>query len=1336
MSLINWDRFLNLPGAATTNFEKLCRALIRRNYGRYGQLLALANQPGVEFHLKLDAPCGLGSPPRWFGWQCRWYDLPGGRAIGNARREKIKQAIKKTEKVLPCLTDWVLWTRRALTESDQEWFKSIQSQFQLTLWTENEVEDLSTDDAEIVRETYFGELILTPERLAELHAIAVAPLSKRWQPQVHQSLSAERTLRRILLEPKDWSVLPEVARRLRGYGHEIAAGEQEVPASLRDGLGSAVSLCAVQADELETLYGAIVNGDLAQLQQQLSTPSAPPEAGVVRLVRRLRSANIAASLTMTNAMANIRLARKATADLRGAVDQHVIGVVADFGCGKTQLSAELTAPTQERPAGVLLHGQKLRARSTLDDLAHQIVLRGSPLQSMEALVAAVDAAGERAKCRLPIFIDGLNEAEDPRDWKDPLASLNKTLVKYPHVLVVCTVRHAYADESLPSETSRIEIPGFDTDTAEAVRRYFRHYKIQPGEADLPWELLSHPLTLRLFCEVTNPKRQMTVGIDAIPTSLTILFERYLGQAAERIAELAPRTRRYYGQDVKVALSEIGNIFWNKNERTLEMSELRRQLNDESRTWDESIVRALEQEGILGRMPGPNNEDRFGVVHDALAGHLIAKNIISRRSVSEFAVWLSEPDTIDSFDYSSANGHTFGSDVFRSLAALLPTFYQEQLWRIAPAPLKARALWLAAGLDSASLDAETVEEIKSLVARRPAFVRLWQTRGIVGHPLNSEFLDALLRPMTTADRDLMWTEWLRLNADLVLKDLKRMAESWRTRSERAPSDLLRARWAMWALTSTVEVLRDEATQALYWFGRGKAGELFRLALEALPINDADVAERLIAASYGVVMANQRPVPDFELTLGEFLTGLRNALVGSSPGNPTNHWLIRQYVERMVTFALKYCRPIVPDEMSVGGKVPFAAGPYVPTIPDEDPRASEVDRSLRMNFVNYTLGGLFNDRPNYAASHKGHQLAVEYVRGMVWELGWRKERFDEVDKNLSDYWIQRRFGRTERYGKKYSWAGFYNYAGILRDYGLLPDEPLSELQIDPSFPEQPQKAPVDLPNWVEPKQKDDKRWVKDGDVSVPKEFLYRRQLGRHIGPWVAVHADLRTDRQARGREVFGILVAMLVEARDSAKLIKELKSRRFPRQVWLPEVGEDYYLFAGEIPWSPYFSERGENDEWDDLGREVRLPNGKAIQVEILSHRYAWESYHSQLNTGQGALLPTSNFSKHFGLVGIPQSFDQVLPDNKLAAISLTAPEGFKGHILYLREDLVRRYADGRRLVLGMWGERQISMYGHRFPDWYAKARQSGADVWRLVVTLDDLSISNRNIRKTQRRNNQR
>lgn len=592
----NWSDFEKLPGSAERNFEFLCRALIRLHYGKHGQFEALANQPGVEFHLRLEENCALGAAGKWFGWQCRWYDLPSGKALGNARRKKIEDAVNKTAKALPGLTDWILWTRNPLTKGDQTWFyglkKKLRSKMKFDLWNSTDAERLLSGDVEILRKTYFGELLLTPVLLAKLHNKSVAPIRARWLPEAHQTVDAERTIRRMLGEVASWDELTDVARRLLSAVQVI----QKEPIAFTGKLSSLTPLFLEAASELagamQSVHKLLGNGDLERLRVQLDGRPREISKDVAAAPRKMRGARIACGLTATNALADLKHGIQLLGEVASFLGVRIIAVLADAGGGKTQMAAEITAEVPgKRPAGVFMRGSELHSGRTLDDLpkCNGITIQGIPIPSMEALLAALDAAGQRARRRLPLIIDGLNEAQCPTDWKDPLCSLATMLDRFANVLVVCTVRTGarrpeerhigfphqeesparmdFAEQALP-DVRRIESSGFGGDTMEAIDRYFRHFKINPEDADLPVELLSHPLTLRIFCEVTNRERKRMVSIEAIPSSLSSLFEKYIEHAAKRIAELSPRDHRYCQGDVKHAIDLIGTAFW--EDRTREM----------------------------------------------------------------------------------------------------------------------------------------------------------------------------------------------------------------------------------------------------------------------------------------------------------------------------------------------------------------------------------------------------------------------------------------------------------------------------------------------------------------------------------------------------------------------------------------------------------------------------------------------------------------------------------------------------------------------------------------------------------------------------------------------
>jgi hypothetical protein len=61
--------------------------------------------------------------------------------------------------------------------------------------------------------------------------------------------------------------------------------------------------------------------------------------------------------------------------------------------------------------------------------------------------------------------------------------------------------------------------------------------------------------------------------------------------------------------------------------------------------------------------------------------------------------------------------------------------------------------------------------------------------------------------------------------------------------------------MWVLTSTVKRLRNEATRALYWYGRRFPSQFFSVMRHAWAVNNTYVLECILAATYGVVMAQQ-------------------------------------------------------------------------------------------------------------------------------------------------------------------------------------------------------------------------------------------------------------------------------------------------------------------------------------------------------------------------------------------------------------------------------------------------------------------------------------------------
>ena len=303
---LNWEPFLALPGAPDENFEQLCRILVRRGYGRYGEFRALAQQPGVEFHLKLKDACGLGKPGRWYGWQCRWYDLPSGRPIGSTRRKRIQEAIAKTEEVLPDLTDWVLWTRRPLTKADQEWFYGlITAGMNLILWSEAEIEEHLSGESLIYRRTFFGDLVLTSHELSDLHERSIARIRERWDPDLHQVIDAERHIKRKLGQVSAWEDLAAAADRLTEGMTTANTDLKIMPPSLRDVGEELIDVARSLKTAAEGAHAALSKGDLDHLAETLTQRPSKPSTKLAKLPRQLRSRQNPAVFSFTNLLAEV-----------------------------------------------------------------------------------------------------------------------------------------------------------------------------------------------------------------------------------------------------------------------------------------------------------------------------------------------------------------------------------------------------------------------------------------------------------------------------------------------------------------------------------------------------------------------------------------------------------------------------------------------------------------------------------------------------------------------------------------------------------------------------------------------------------------------------------------------------------------------------------------------------------------------------------------------------------------------------------------------------------------------------------------------------------------------
>lgn len=1324
MSAANWDVFSELPGAGDENFEKLCRSLVRRHYGRYGRFKQLANQPGVEFHLELTESCDLGAPPRWIGWQCKWYALANGQDLGAARKQKIIEGIEKTRKHVPSVTDWKLWTRHTLTKGDQEWFFALEKdrfpELKLELLTATDIEDLLVGPGALLRETYFGELVLTPALLAEQHRLAAAPFKRRYQQEVHVVVGAEEKVLRHLGGQGAWDSLDKLSSALKTNCADIASLTGQLKSELKAEVDSLLARATGLAGLLDYLHTALGKGDFDSVQQMLAA-NPPQPVRYDRLLSKLRGARSGGAPLTANLVADVHAVSSALLSLERSIGVRAVAVLAAAGEGKSELAVKVTQPDGDLPGGVLLLGKNLHAGQGLDDLVSAFKISGRPAGSFDRLVEAVDAAGQRAGKRIPIVIDGLNEAEDPRNWRDELARAEELLEDFPYVLLVVTLRNEFAQMCLLEGFPQVEHNGFQEDPQTAIDKYFEYYKIDATDADLPIEFLQHPLTLRIFCEVANPRRQHLVGVEALPSSLTSLFEAHFDKVAARIAELSPATHRIYQEEVQDALMTIAGLLWEGNARSVEFQAARAAVGDVGR-WDASIIRALESEGVLVRTTSREGVQGIAVSYDLMAGHMMARHLLAK---PDLAQWLQSNEGRAQFQFREPGSHTFAYDVFRALVGLYPQHRgRRQLWQdLLDENLVMNALLLTAQSDPRHISRETVERFacamqESKPFARLAFKRLRSTRAARAHPFDMDFLHGVLLAMPNTQRDLFWSEWVRERSQEIEDDFKFLSSRWKS-SDLDEREIRRARWVMWTLTSTIRSLRDVATKTLYEFAAKRPGEFFRLAVESIAVSDPYVPERMFGAAYGAALTTWSDINAVEMreALPKVAREIYRAMFAPSATHPTWHALYQQYCLGTIAIA-RMVDPACLSANEAAHLLPQFS--HLPSPFDSLPQydSAVIERAkqaaIRMDFGNYTMGRLIPGRSNYDDSNPEYQRVLSAIVSRMLVLGYDPVQFEAVDRQMDS---GPRMGgdkhKVDRYGKKYGWIAYFEMWGVRYAQGLLAEwctaRP-SDADIDPTFPLEASRIDLPLPDLFTGQPTGTGDWVVRGPQPDYCGILEIPEIDGLSGPWVVLDGFLEQNAPADDRQVFTFLRGVLVDSGEVDRLCALFTGLEYPGNDAIPEEPGYYYTYAGEMPFSsipglPVAAEQeGDRaeymvsaDRWSDNG----------IAVDIPVQKYNWESYHSVVNQNSGASLPSKLLCEALSLRYRANKWDLYDASGVASLYREVGEYGSQvnGSFSYLRRDLLDSYLtqSDKALVWLMWGERGFhhrSADAHNLHEYYA------------------------------------
>lgn len=1384
--MIDWEKLKPYEDAKWKSFEEFCYQIAKRLFNDLGEFTSADDSgggDGVEFYLTL--PNG----EEW-GWQAKFYYPNLRLNISNRKNSinnSLKKSIKvhpNLKKWFLCTPSNFTplennWFKQSL--------KKLEPNIELEHWGKTEFNNfLSKPEFVGINNYFFGELELGIDWFSSQVKKQIFNVKEKFIAPLHTETDVDFKIHCLLADLKFIKFIKENLKKIKRELNNFSENKREfekinlnpIPADLQTKILEALNnLNECQMKILPHIQSFLIliedgfiekaldfelrnNDNLREEIKNLRDYS----SSIHKLIRESSKEQKDSILYIWNdklykLLDCLNEFELVFFDIERALayfKKSEINIFGEAEIGKTHIACHICEErvNNNLPA-ILLLGRDFTKDKNIEKKILEMLDIPSQYSWFEFL-SALESMAEAYRIKIPIVIDALNESETADIWRNQITGFIESLKKYPRIILINTCRTLYIDYIWEGKKPQnyIYIYGFnEINLEEAVNKYFSFYKIKADLTLVSLSQFKHPFYLKLFCETNNPERKEEKQIYIGEQTLYKVIEEYLTKCNEKIScKLSKPPNLNIIQDT---LEKIAKILWINKSRYLDYFDAIQLIDEKNPSeldWNHSFTKALLDEGLLISRTIFDKKEKVGFVYDLLGGYLIAKYLLEEQSLDTIENLVKSEEFEENLlsDDRTKLHHLF-EDILRSVCVLLPEKFGKHLYELTK---NNRAVSFSIHslfeIDPKLIDENAVKFLTKLFGipeNRRNLLRLFRNTAIhVGHPLNAFFLGKLLQNLPMAERDFSWTEFVRENSSEFKVEIKKFEKNCRITNNF--SEILRQRFCLtaqyffWFLTSTDRMLRYITTRALYWFGRRFPEKLFELTEKSLTIDDPYIPERMLAASYGVAMSlhNDLGCCNFRKDiLPKFANNLYKLMFKKRAPYSTTHILMRDYARHTIEITLLHNNDLLKEDQKKRIRPPFKDGGIRKWGSEEDRNEHKYrdgNYPFGFDFNNYTIGHLMPNRGNYDFKNPEYKKVKSNMWWRIYSLGYSLEQFGEIDKQIArnDFTFSRtnNSGKTERYGKKYCWVAFYEIAGYRKDKGLLREEEnkagkrIYEIDIDPSFPEKPQKLKIIEKDYLEGDSKDLAEWIEKGPIPDVSEYLNINKIGNIVGPWILLNGFISQDNYNTKRGIFIFLRGFLIKEKDIEKFNK-YKEKIVVEGRRLPELEEDDYTFEGEIPWCDTFP-------YTEYPNEIEIPTGKKMKKKVpiiiikeieflesgevikkigdynseeLKRGYSEReeeitmkfdieipvrSFHYIVKEGRSVYVLSKKLSSELDLHIEPQYFNML--DNKGKKASIVLQLGDSWHngkdLIYLRKDLLEKYLKekNKQLVWIVWGEREF------------------------------------------------
>jgi hypothetical protein len=958
-------------------------------------------------------------------------------------------------------------------------------------------------------------------------------------------------------------------------------------------------------------------------------------------------------------------------------------VSGEWGTGKTHLLCDVTQHRVSRGQTTLLVLAKNFQGNVLAEICTRIEAGRTPVEVFDRLEELAKKAAERTI----IILDGINEGRR-REWRKAVSNLQGLVAARPNIGLIVSCRAPF--EHLAIERKGLENfhtvkhLGFDDQEFDAQSAFFQYYNLPLLEVPLLDREFSRPLTLKLICQSLQnlSGRKLAKGFAGIASGqrgMTYILESFINRVGGPIEQeyglgakgcwslLKGRDqiadRRLSGFAPCMAAKLRGYVRPSEADQIIAANyplmnpAKRRQLLDVLRTnglIEEDAIWYSTNNGVKTRLV-------FRLPYQRFSDHLIARHLLKMHlDVSSAATirqsftaktplakifrlhngyykQYAEPGLAQALitEFPERVGdHLQGKD--RELLFMLPKhandlnayfepFIEGIFWRDPAAFTEGTRAVINQYLNAGPREWEQTVDALAAVSTKPR------------HPYNSKRLYDFLALFTMPDRDLQWSEYLRRrDASPTIQRLLTWAEKLNTANMPQHSARPLVVLLSLVLTTVVRSDRDLATKALVLIGESFPEVLFAHVVTSLEFNDPYVPERMLAAAYGTTLSlvDSKSAPTFRPLLGDFAKTLYRKMFGHSANNATHHTLMRDYALGIIQIAQHANCVALPKTAGRNLAMPFpnTRTTFASEITPDPAVQEAIGHAIDMEFGNSTIGGLIPKRANYDDKNPDYVQVRAKIEKRIFDLGYRAERFQEAESEISNtYWNARDQETVDRYGKKYSWIAFFEMRGEREATKNLPDwrlgERTSDCGVDPSFPKRPPDWTPPIPDLFGDTGIDTESWVKGGFTPKWDPLLVVPDINGHTGEWVLVEGDIQGTDKKHDREFSALLRGVFVATKDVCSFREKFLADVYPGNDQIPEGATEHYLYAGEAGRRQNYAQhllqrngRYRRQIAEAFDRYLNMRHVPGIRIELPFIHFGWESYHSSHNNFSGFNLP--------------------------------------------------------------------------------------------------------------------